>query len=48
MWKFPLEENSLWCKFIKRNMGFEENTYDSGDVSRLTFRSLGIEKDSNV
>ena len=33
LWRFPLEQNSLWCSIIKSKYGVHENGWDASTVT---------------
>ena len=39
LWRFPLEQESLWTKVIKSKFGLHSNRWDAGLASRSTYRS---------
>ena len=39
LWRFPLEQNSLWCSIIRSKYGIHENGWDSNVVIRGSLRN---------
>lgn len=39
LWRFPLEQNSLWAKVIKSKYGLKLNGWDSNLVTQGSFRN---------
>ena len=39
LWRFPLEQESIWAKVIRSKFGLHTNRWDAGIASRYTFLS---------
>ena len=39
LWRFPLEQDSIWAKVIRSKFGVHPNNWDAGVAKRCTYRS---------